>query len=97
MRTLKLKSEVSGAARTPRQPSETVQSLPTKRQQQLTLQSDGSDVPIFTKPLLLLGKLTGALLGGVGVTALIGNLLICGAMLLLGPAFLNELLAQSVA
>lgn len=97
MRTLKLKSEFSGTTRTRRQPSEKVQSLLTKRQPPPTFQSDVGTAPTFVKPLLLLGKLTGALLGGIGVTTLIVNFLICGAMLLLGPAFLNEILSQSVA
>ena len=76
MRNLKLKPETSGIARVLRWASETAWL---------------SAARLFTGAILSLGKLAGVMLGGIGVTALIGNLLICGALLLLGPTFVINL------
>ncbi|HEX8847749.1 MAG TPA: hypothetical protein VF791_24120 [Pyrinomonadaceae bacterium] len=40
--------------------------------------------------LHLLERLAGALLGGVGVGVLVGNVLVCLVLLVLGPAFAVE-------
>jgi hypothetical protein len=34
------------------------------------------------------------MLGGIGVTVLVGTIFICGCILILGPAFILELLAK---
>lgn len=49
---------------------------------------------MVTKLMHLLEKLTGALLGGVGMGALIGNVLVCLSMMLLGPAYILGIFPQ---
>ena len=66
----------------------------TLRQECPTTVSDERAASTFTKAMLLLQRITGALLGGVGVTVLIGNLLISSTLLVRGPAFIIGLLAK---
>ena len=44
--------------------------------------------------LLFLNRMTGAMLGGIGVMVLVANVLISSALLLGGPGFVIEFLAQ---
>jgi predicted lipid-binding transport protein (Tim44 family) len=94
MRELNFKSEISGLLRTPRQLSETAQSLLTINQERLTYLSNVSEAPPATRPVLLLEKFTGAMLGGAAVTLMTGNLLVCVTMMLFGPGVIFELLAK---
>jgi hypothetical protein len=94
MREQKLKPESSGSGRTLGRPSEAAQSLLTKRQELMTFPNNGAAAPLFTKPMLLVEKLAGAMLGGIGVTALVGTLFVCACMLLTGPGFVTELLPK---
>ena len=55
---------------------------------------DASTTSALTKALLLVRRITGVFLGGVGVTVVIGNLLISGSLLVRGPEFVIELLAK---
>lgn len=57
-------------------------------------EGDGSTAFALTKALLLVKRITGGFLGGVGVTVVIGNFLICCSLLLRGPEFVIELLAK---
>jgi hypothetical protein len=52
------------------------------------------EAPVAAKLMLLLEKFTGAILGGAAVTLMIGNPLICVALMLLGPSVVLELLAK---
>jgi hypothetical protein len=79
MRDLKLKPEFS---------------LITMRQESLTRMSDGETASTFTKSMLLLRRITGTMLGGIGVTVLIGNLVISALLLFGEPAFILRLLAK---
>ncbi len=56
--------------------------------------SNGPAAFAFTNAVLLVKEITGTLLSGVGVTVVIGNLLIASAVLLRGPAFVIGLLNQ---
>jgi hypothetical protein len=94
MRELNFKPEISGLVRTPRQLSETAQSLLTTGQERLTYLGYVGETRLANRPVLLLEKLTGAMLGGAAVTLMIGNLLICVSLLLLGPGVILELLAK---
>jgi hypothetical protein len=47
-----------------------------------------------TKPMLLVERLTGAMLVGIAVAVLIGNALIGFSLLFRGPAFILEVLAR---
>lgn len=55
---------------------------------------DASTTSALTKALLLVRRITGGFLGGVGITVMIGNLLISGCLLVRGPEFVIELLAK---
>jgi hypothetical protein len=79
MRDLKLKPEFS---------------LITMRQESLTRLSDGETASTVTKSMLLLRRITGTMLGGIGVTVLIGNLVISALLLFGEPAFILRLLAK---
>lgn len=79
MRDLKLKPEFS---------------LITMRQDSLTRVSDEETASTFTKSMLLLKRITGVMLGGIGVTVLIGNLLISALLLFGEPAFILSLLTK---
>lgn len=94
MRELNFKPGFSGSVRTPRQLSETAQSSLTGRKERLTGLSAVSEAPLVTKPILLLEKFTGAVLGGAAATLLIGNFLICVTLMLLGPGAVLELLPK---
>lgn len=50
--------------------------------------SDGARSPVLAYVMRRLGEITGALLGGVAVSAQIGNILICLFIILWGPAFI---------
>jgi hypothetical protein len=93
MNNLKFKPEISVLVRTPRQQLEAIRPSLLRHQESMMHFKAGSP-PMLTKPILLLEKLTGAMLGGIGVTALVGTILICGCMLILGPAFILELLTK---
>ena len=89
MQALNFKPELSGPVR---QPSGTA--LPLLSEQEQGLTETGEAASLVTKPVLLLERLTGAVLGGAATTALVGNVLVCIAMLLLGPAFIIEMLVK---
>lgn len=94
MRELNFKPDFSGSVRNSRQLSETAQSSLTGRQERPTGLNDVSEAPLLTKPILLLEKFTGAVLGAAAATLMIGNFLICVALLLSGPGAILELLPK---
>jgi hypothetical protein len=49
---------------------------------------------MFSRLLHFLRQLSGALLGGIGISIQVGNILICIFLLMLGPAFVVDLFAQ---
>ncbi len=91
MQALNFKPEFSGSVR---QPSETDQSALARHQGRLPSSSDVMVAPLITKPLLLLERFTGAVLGGAATSLLICNILICVSMLLLGPESIIRLLVR---
>ena len=93
MRVLKLKPEFPASVLTLQQAPEIVRPLPAGCQEGLASPEDGGAPPTLVQLLLLLERLTGAILGMIGVTAMIGSLTVCGSLLLSGPAFVIELLA----
>gem|GEM_PF-5074230 len=50
--------------------------------------------PMLADAMLFLEGFTGAMLAAVGVTVLVGNLLISSALLIRGPAYVIELLTK---
>lgn len=49
---------------------------------------------MINKLVHLLERLTGLLLGGLGVSVQVGNVLVCIVMMLLGPTFIIDVIAQ---
>lgn len=49
---------------------------------------------MITRLLHLLEQLTGALLGSVGMSVLVGNVLVCIFLMAMGPAFVVELFTR---
>jgi hypothetical protein len=94
MQDVKLKPAFPGGVQTPEQSAEAVQSLTRERKQRLRSPAEARTTLAGANPMLLVEKLTGAILGGTAVTVLVGNILICVFMLLLGPTFIVELLAR---
>jgi hypothetical protein len=94
MQDIKLNPDFSGRVRTLRQSPEAAQPSPADRQMTLARPVEDEAVRPAAKLMLLVEKLTGAMLSGTAVTMLVGNLLICVFMLMLGPGFIIELLAK---
>lgn len=94
MRTLKFKPENSGLVRKPWPPFETSQFLLTRGDDRLISLGDVKAAPTAIKPMLMLEKLAGVVLGGTAVTALVLNPLVCIYTLLLGSTSIIELLVE---
>jgi hypothetical protein len=94
MQELNFKPEFSGTVGRSKQSSETAQSLRARYEKALAYPSDERAVPLVIRLMLLLRKLTGAMLCGAALAVMFGNILICGAILLLGPEITIESLAQ---
>ena len=91
MNDLRLKSKITGTVQGPR--LGTLKPL-TRGEQKLAFLSCFQTVPAAT-PILLLEKITGAVLSGIGVLTLIANSLICGSLLFQGPSFVEFLIDLS--
>ena len=62
----------------------------SKNQQRFGCLSDFQTVS-SAKPILLLEKITGTVLSGIGVFTLVATALLCGSLLFQGPSFVIEL------
>ncbi|MDT4967843.1 MAG: hypothetical protein QOJ64_2580 [Acidobacteriota bacterium] len=92
MKELKLKHEFSGGLRT--RPAEIATSFLVSDRQSLNYPNERRKAAALAEVMFQLEKLVGAILGGTAVTVILGNMLICLSLLLLGPAFILELLAR---
>jgi hypothetical protein len=94
MQALNFKPKCAGSVKPSEQSSAAAQSLLGRVKGRLRTQNNLRAALSATKPVLLLEKITGTILGGAAVTLMVGNVLVCVSMLLLGPQFVIELLAQ---
>jgi hypothetical protein len=90
MNDLRLKNKFASTIPGSRLSSGSLESL-TKSQQQLAYLSDFQTVSSAT-PILLLEKITGTVLSGIGVFTLIANSLLCGSLLFQGPSLVEFLI-----
>ena len=88
MNDTRLKRKVAGTLKGARLGS--LESL-TRSQQQLAYLSGFQTVSSAT-PVLLLEKVTGVVLSGIGVFTLIANSVVCGSLLFQGPSFVIDFL-----
>ena len=91
MNYLRLKSKLASTVKGSRQG--TLEPL-TRSEQRLAFLSDFQTVS-STTPMLLVERITGTVLGGIGVFTLIANSLICGSLLFQGPSFVEFLIDLS--
>jgi hypothetical protein len=94
MKAQKLKLQIPGIVQTALQTSETARSPQGRLGELPGYANHARSARRFTNLLVALQKLSGFTLSGIGVSILIGNLLICAALLLLGPAVILDLLSR---
>jgi hypothetical protein len=94
MKLRKLKLRFPGTVQTAEQASETTPLSCTTSGDQSTNANRAGDGMRLTDLMIGLQKLLGTTLSGIAVGVQVGNILICAAMMLLGPAVILGLLPE---